>query len=158
MINTYLPIPQITSVLGLAHLLDDHIPHFVRNEFVYFLAPKFKVTSRCIAHLHPCKTAVELEEHSEIFVLNDTGEKGDWTYKALWPNPASGRTKSQRLITIPYESVTAEHAIKLRLLRSSETIDGSVYRHSLPVCKGPDYNSHSDDTIWSELLDFIGYD
>ena len=125
---------------------------------MYFLDPKFKVTSRCIAHLHPCKTAVELEEHSEIFVLDDTGEKGDWTYKALWPNPASGRTKSQRLITIPYESVTAEHAIKLRLLRSSETIDGSVYRHSLPVCKGPDYNSHSDDTIWSELLDFIGYD
>ena len=119
------------------------------------------MTHGVVAHLHPPNLiAVELDEHSEIFVLDPdaTGEKGDWTYKALWPNPASGRTKSQRLITIPYESVTAEHAIKLRLLRSSETIDGSVYRHSLPVCKGPDYNSHSDDTIWSELLDFIGYD
>ena len=111
MINAYLPIPQITSVWGLAHLLDDNIPHFVRNEFVYFLVPKFKVTSRVVAHLHPSKTAVELDEHSEIFVLDDTGEKGDWTYKALWPNPASHQTKSQRLITVSYESVTAETPI-----------------------------------------------
>ena len=82
--NTYLPIPQINSVLGLAHLLDDHIPHFVRNEYVYFLAPEFKVTSPFIAHLHPGKTAVELQGHSDIVVLDDTGEKGAWTYKALW--------------------------------------------------------------------------
>ena len=68
MIDTNLPIPQINSVLGFAYLLDEHIPYFVHNDseydIVFFLAPKFKVTSPVIAHLHPCKTAVGLDEHS----------------------------------------------------------------------------------------------
>ena len=116
--------------------------------------------SPVVAHLHPCKTAVELDEHSQSFVLDDTCEKGAWTYKALWPNPASDRTKSQRLIAVSYESVCVETPIQLRLLWSSETTDRSGFRHSLPVRKGTDHNSHADhdDTtcIWSELLNFIG--
>ena len=92
---------------------------------MYFLVPKCKVTSPIIAHFHPCKTAVERDEHSETFVLDDTGGKGSWTYKALWPNPASDRTKSQRLIAVSYDNVC--NPIQLRLLRSSETIDGSVF-------------------------------